>query len=174
MTDISDIEKMEDLEEENIPLTKPKKPRKQMEKKPRTEAQIKAFQVAQQRLKEVNEKRKIDKQIEASKLLLGLNNKPVAKPKPVNTVSEVSSSSEEEIILKKATKLPAEIKKKKKRRVIVMEDSSSEEDDTPPQPKRPEPRHTISQQNKKSIIKVHQPTIPEKAKQNVDYNNFFC
>ena len=49
-----------------------------------------------------------------------------------------------------------------------MEDSSSEEE---PEPLRPQPRHTISQQNKKSIIKIHR---PETIKTTFDYNNFFC
>ena len=125
-------------------------------KKPRTQKQIDAFLKASTARQASVENKMMVKKIEASKLLLGLNipitdkaikhqHKPIQED-DFNTENE-SDSSVEEIIVKRAKK------KKKKKRVIVMEDSSSEEDE--PEPRRPQPRHTISQQNKKSIIKVH-------------------
>ena len=171
--------KIENLE--NIAVTKPKQ-----EKKPRSEKQKAQFQQVFNKRKEILEKKNLEKKIEASKLLLQHdpefinkqkiiepltphNDDVVIKKKKEPKIIEMSDSdndSEESvIIIKKKTSKP----KKKKKKIIIEEssDSSSSGEDeeviTLPKPKR----EFTTQQNKKSIVKIH-----EKPK--VNYDNYFC
>lgn len=170
-------------DDDNTPLTKPKrqakkaviteglqkeqvvKPRKKMP--PKTEKQMQQFQVAMQKRKESIEKKKLEKKIEASKLLLqhGITPTPTNTPtKPTKVAKKVvavsEESSDEEIVIQT-------VKKPKKKRVIKVEvsDSSDDEPDYPPQaphaPVSNDARGSKSQfrkqqyQKPSSVIKVH-------------------
>jgi len=76
------------------------------------------------------------------------------KPTESETEDESEEESEEEIVIKKKRKVK-EVKPPPKKRTIVIEVSSSESesDEEPPPPKKQ--RAMVSQQNRKSIIKVH-------------------
>lgn len=169
-------------EPENITVTKPKK-----EKKQRSEKQKAQFQQVFDKRKEMIEKKNLEKKIEASKLLLQHDPEFMNKDKKVEPLtphiddvvikqkktpkivemSESDSDSEESIIIikKKANK-----PKKKKKKIIIEqssdESSSSGEDEEVvklPKPKR----DFTTQQNKKSIVKIHD-------KPKVNYDNYFC
>ena len=166
---------------ENITVTKPQK-----EKKPRSEKQKAQFQQVFNKRKEILEKKNLDKKIEASKLLLQhdpefINKQKIVEPltphiddvvikkkkepKIIEMSDSDNDSDESVIIIKKKTSKP----KKKKKKIIIEESeesSSSGEDEeviTLPKPKR----EFTTQQNKKSIVKIH-----EKPK--VNYDNYFC
>jgi hypothetical protein len=167
---------------ENITITKPKK-----EKKPRSEKQKAQFQQVFNKRKEILEKKNLEKKIEASKLLLQhepefINKQkiiePVTPPIDENVIkkkkvpkivemSETDNDSEESvIIIKKKTNKP----KKKKKKIIIEEssdESSSSGEDEPvitiPKPKR----DFATQQNKKSIVKIHE-------KPRINYDSYFC
>jgi hypothetical protein len=126
-------------------VAKVKKPRP-----PKTEAQKQQFQNVLKKRKELLDKAMLEKKIEASKLLLSqgleipkINNK-------VDVVEESSSDeSEEEVIIVKR-------KPKKKKKIIYMSESSesdSDSDGNPPAHNH-QKRNFITQQNKKSVIKV--------------------
>ena len=167
---------------DNITVTKPKK-----EKKPRSEKQKAQFQQVFNKRKEILEKKNLDKKIEASKLLLQhdpefMNKQKTEEPltphiddvvikkkkePKIIEMSETDNESEESVIIikKKATK-----PKKKKKKIIIEESSdgssSSGEDEAVialPKPKR----DFTTQQNKKSIVKIH-----EKPK--INYDSYFC
>jgi ATP-dependent Clp protease ATP-binding subunit ClpC len=128
----------------------------------------------------------LEKKIEASKLLLQhdpefINKQNIIEPltphiddvvikkkkepKIIEMSDSDNDSEESVIIIKKKTSKP----KKKKKKIIIEEssDSSSSGEDeeviTLPKPKR----EFTTQQNKKSIVKIH-----EKPK--VNYDNYFC
>jgi len=147
MTDTPDIEHITD----NVPLLKPVK-----EKKPRTDKQLKAFVVCAEKLKEKHKTQLHDKKIKAAKLLLDHDIKPVIsepviiKPEP-ETKEE---SSDEEVIYLKREKIKTPKKKPKVKTIILSSsesESESEEERIDPIPEK----KFISQQNKKSLIKVH-------------------
>ena len=156
-------------ENDDMPLEKQiidKKPVKK-ERKPKTPAQLEQFEkIRLKRLDKINEKRELQK-IEASKLLL--NNGYVKKedlppPKRIEPIKQVltphepyeqdktdSESDNDVIIVKK--------KKKPKKKTIIIEESDEEEEE-------PEviyntvkkTRDFITQQNKKSVLKIHRPS----------------
>lgn len=147
MTDTPDIEQQND----NVPLLKPVK-----EKKPRSEKQLKSFAACAERLKERHRVQLHDKKIKAAKFLLDHDIKPVihepikAKEEPI--VKE--ESSDEEVIYLKREKVKTSKKKPKVKTIILSSsesESETEEEITPPIPEK----KFISQQNKKSLIKVH-------------------
>ena len=118
----------------------------------------------------------MDLKMEASKLLLSVGIPVEKKHKPSKrpVESESESESEEEIIVKRAKSKSH----KKRKKTIIMELSSSDDDDdeplpTPPPPTPPRSRHLSTQQNKKSIIKVHQNETPIKDKQFKDKQQNF-
>ncbi len=125
MSDTSENEANEE------PLTKPKI------KKPRSQAQIEAFEKVKERRKQNLEVKKQEKLLQSAKLLVENNVAvaPRATKKSNSSVREkveyqkvtqdepIESESEEEVvIIKKAPK------KQKKVRKIIIEDSSSEEE----------------------------------------------
>ena len=156
------------LKNESVPQTKavveePVK-KKRTISKPKTEAQLKQFELVKQKRQESVEKRKLEKRIEASKLLLAHNipipETPVSvptktAPTPPPSPEESSSSEEEEIIVKKAAKKP------RKKRVIKIEMSDSDSSESEPEPVKHEPpkknKSFRSQQNRKSVITMHTP-----------------
>jgi hypothetical protein len=139
-------------------LEQVKKPRKKMP--PKTEKQMQQFQVAMQKRKESIENKKLEKKIEASKLLLqyGITptpqNTPVKQHKTKKVVEVSEESSEEEIIIKT-------VKKPKKKKVIKVEVSDSSDSDEPDQPPAQQTKSSSSQfrkqqyQKPSSVIKVH-------------------
>lgn len=168
---------------ENITVTKPMK-----EKKPRSEKQKAQFEQVFNKRKELIEKKKLEKKIEASKLLL--EHEPEYKvpstprtphiidavpeklklkkePKIIEVHSDNSDDDSDEsvIIIKKKSKT----KKAKKKKIIIeesSEESSSGEDEEVIQLPKPK-RDFTTQQNKKSIVKVHD-------KPKICYDNYFC
>jgi predicted DNA-binding protein (UPF0251 family) len=151
----------------NEPLTKPIKEKKP--RPPKTQAQLEQFEKVRLKRAESLKQKSIAKKIEASKLLLEhgieLPSKdepkikeelPQAKPKyhqELTPKSDTDDESDDEppvIIVKKK-------KKKKQPKTIIIEESDSDEEDVQQHyiNKVKEARHFVSQQNKKSLIKVH-------------------
>lgn len=178
------VESINEPVPEIITVSNPKK-----EKKPRSEKQIAQFLEVANRRKESLEKKNLEKKIEASKLLLKhdpeyikkqtpieqsveqpneqriVENKPKKKEPKIIEVDNSSSDSEESVIIIKKKKN----KKQKKKKIIIEEsesESSSSEEEDVVQMQKPK-RNFITQQNKKSIVKIH-----EKPK--VCYDNYFC
>ncbi len=146
---------------------KVKKPRP-----PKTEKQIEAFKNVIAIRKANLDKGRLDKKIEASKILLAneLNKKQVEQPKAekpkkkqVVVESDSDSDSEDEIIVRP---------KKKRSKKIIIEDSSSSEDEAPLVKKD----FGRSDQNKKSAVKIHDQPTPQASKQQPQQpkRNFFC
>ena len=178
MAEITDIGNTETEEEiKDTPILKPKTKRKM------SENQMKNLEVGRQRRKEKLEEKKESLKMEYAKKLYeeDLKNKSLkpdtnsednlrqskSKPKPKPAPVEESSSEEEEVIIrsKQSTK-----KKKKKKKVVIelssSDDDTDEEEEEEAEPRRglgdeitnPKPsRKMVSQQNKKSIIKVTEP-----------------
>jgi hypothetical protein len=173
MTDVLDVQDKQELNQD-VPLLK--------EKKPRTAKQIESFEIARQKRAESIANKKQEKKIEASKLLLGLDQKKTPKPKPKpepEPEPESESSSEEEIIIKKSSKAAKDKKKKKKKIIIVEESSESESDEyeTPDEEPKPHKSRNFSiQQNKKSLIKINNQPLQEHIKQKqqtFNHKNYF-
>ena len=145
MSDKPDIvNELNELNEE-VPLLKPVKV-----KKPRTQKQLEAFTVVQEKLKAKRDEQLEMKKVEAAKLLL----KHESKTKKKTNVTESESSSEEEIIYLKRDKP----KKKKKVKTIILSSSESESETESDDNVEPiKEKKFISQQSKKSIIKVSKP-----------------
>ena len=176
---INEPNKSENLE--NITVTKPQK-----EKKPRSEKQKAQFEQVFNKRKEILEKKKLEQKIEASKLLLQhdpefMNKQKIVEPltphiddvpvvlkkkkePKIIEMSETDNESEESvIIIKKKSNKP-----KKKKKIIIEESEDSSSSDDEEVVKLPKPkREFTTQQNKKSIVKIH-----EKPK--VNYDNYFC
>jgi hypothetical protein len=156
----------------NEPLTKPIKEKKP--RPPKTQAQLEQFQKVRLKRAESLKQKTITKKIEASKLLLSHGIELPAKPiiqeeklpakkqnikqvlTPTHKDVEEESESDDEppvIIVKKK-------KKKKQPKTIIIEESDSESDNESDANqhyinKVKQARHFVSQQNKKSLIKVH-------------------
>jgi hypothetical protein len=153
----------------NEPLTKPIKEKKP--RPPKTQAQLEQFEKVRLKRAESLKQKSIAKKIEASKLLLehGIelpakpitqeeklpakkqNIKQVLTPTYKNVEDESDSDDEPPVIIVKKKK------KKKQPKTIIIEESDSDEEDAEQHymNKVKEARHFVSQQNKKSLIKVH-------------------
>ena len=154
--------KKEEIVEEDKP--KPIKPKKKM-----TEAQLNNLKKGHAVLKSMRDKNKLNKKIEASKILLennidittksksknDENDKIPQKKKSSKKIVEEESSEEEVIIVKK--------KKKKPKKIIIEESESSSEEESVKQPKE---RVLKSQENKRSSVKISNP-LPN------NFNNYF-
>jgi hypothetical protein len=124
--DMLDYEENESLEE--VPLTKPKKPR--------TEKQIAAYEKMMSKRSENIKKRNEQKILEQAKKISMKNqheDEPSVKRKPKKVVYESdidsSSSSEEEIIYKKKRKPKSKpVSKKQKKKVVYYSSSETETD----------------------------------------------
>jgi len=166
---MSDNSENEDIEESlEVPLTK--------QKKPRSQAQIEAFEKVKEKRRQNLEAKKQEKLINSAKLLLEEETKktsrverevPLKKSQPKKKVKHVEpepepehkseSESEEEVIVVKKSK---PVKKQKKVRKIIIEESSSEDEDDeseyePEPPQKPQ---------RKPIVRVIRPNP----------NDFFC
>ena len=157
-------------DDEQIPLEKPVigKQTIKKERKPKTPAQLEQFEkVRMKRLDKLKEKKELQK-IEASKLLLnnGYVKKEELPPKktiePIKQIltphiddktdNETDDDNNDVIIVKK--------KKKPKKKTIIIEESDSEEEE--PEivyNKVKKTRDFITQQNKKSVLKIHRPQV---------------
>ena len=173
MSDISENEGNEESLE--VPLTK--------QKKPRSQAQIEAFEKVKEKRRQNLEAKKQEKLINSAKLILEEETKKLLEPavpvKPPSRQSkkygvkgerrvprvepeqepetESESESEEEVIVVKKSK---PVKKQKKVRKIIIEESSSEDEDDeneyePEPPQKPQ---------RKPVVRVIRPNP----------NDFFC
>jgi hypothetical protein len=159
---MSDNSENEDIEESlEVPLTK--------QKKPRSQAQIEAFEKVKEKRRQNLEAKKQEKLINSAKLILEEETKRILEPAvPVKPPSRQSkkygvkgerrvpcvepepepkseSESEEEVIVVKKSK---PVKKQKKVRKIIIEESSSEDEDEeseyePEPPPRPQRKLTV-------------------------------
>ena len=148
MTDITEIEPID-----NSPLLKPTK-----EKKPRSEKQLQSFITCSEKLKEKHVKKLHEKKITAAKLLLDNNiSHKSFEPIKETVIEKEKESSDEEIIYLKREK-DKKTKKKPKVKTIILSSSESEsETDIEPETEIIPiiEKKFISQQNKKSLIKIH-------------------
>ena len=101
-----------------------KKLTKSKPKKPRSEKQMKAFQEVMNKRKENIQKRKEEKLVEASKILVKNSIREVKPKKKIVQQEESESETEEEIIIVKAK---PKLEKKKKVKKIIIEESSDDE-----------------------------------------------
>ena len=165
---------------DNTPLSKPKKPR--------SEKQIKAFETVMQKRAENIAKKKELKLVESAKLLLS---KQVKQPKIIATAeseSESDSESEDEPLpIKVKSKKQPKAKMKSRKKIIIESSSESESESESSSSSESETEFIIKSRSKK--LKYKQPTqitrvkrsdnIPEivhnhpAPKTNVDYYNFF-
>jgi len=168
--------KQEDVKEENLSddevVLKPKKVKRIC-----SEKQLEALKKNREcnnklRTEEAKEK-KLKRAIELVEKHKVVETKAKQITKEPESDSSSDSSSEEEVVIvkKKREKIKEKPKKKKKKIIIEISDSESEseEEEEEPEPvKKQKPlkaREMITQQNKKSLIKVHKPVEPI---------NYFC
>ena len=185
------LEKTKTIKEKSPEKTVEPKVTAVLPKKPRTEKQKTQFQQVMTKRQENIEKKKLEKKLEASKLLAEkdpeffkqLHNKkeveivdvpsPVfeeeVKPKVKSTKKtptiielDTDEESEESVIIVKKKSKP---KKKKKIIVEESEESTSGSDEDVVQLPKPK-RNFVSQQNRKSVIKIHE-------KPNVSFEHYF-
>jgi hypothetical protein len=164
--DIQDIQ--ENIQEEKTPLEKAKKPR--------SDKQMENFKKLQEKRKEAIEKKKLEKKIEASKLLLELEqmttSPPVIRPSGTSREGDVpkknkqpspppsededdDNSSVEKIIVNVKNKKKA--KKKAKEIIIYKDDDSDTEEEEEEEQEYKQPKRALkTQQNKRSKTKVYQ------------------
>ena len=160
MAEITDIGNTETEEEiKDTPILKPKAKRKM------SENQMKNLEVGRQRRKEKLEEKKESLKMEYAKKLYeeDLKNKPPkpatheqenpkqSKPKSKPLPVEESSSEDEEVIIRSKQST-----KKKKKKKVVIELSSSDDDSDMEDDVKPT-RNMVTQQNKRSVIKVTEP-----------------
>ena len=142
------LENLENLDDENIPLTKSKKSEKPNLKKIRSEKQIEAFNRTMEIRKQKVEERKNQKLLESAKLLVEntlKNEIPSKKITPIEKYTDsyeddstVETSSgedtEEEIIMvknkSKSKPLKEKHKKKPSRKTIIFDSSSESSSDS--------------------------------------------
>ena len=177
-------------EDDNIPLTKPKRVKQIFEKhivvdpdieinkeivkviKPKrqmSEKQKENFKLLQEKRMKSIENKKLEKKIEASKLLLQHNitkdNITKVKKEP-KYVYESSSDDEPEIIYVKKNKST-----KSKKKIIVEESDTEDEYEEPIN--KVKKSWGSSQQNKKSVVKVNTPQYTNKDNYRSNFN-IFC
>lgn len=153
MSDISENEAIEENLE--VPLTK--------QKKPRSQAQIEAFEKVKEKRRQNLEAKKQEKILNSAKLLIEEETKkasvkpaPKKKLKPVEPLPE--SESEEEVIVVKKSK-----PKKKVRKIIIEESSSEDEQEDDESEYEPEPK-PVKRNQRNQVVKVIRPNP----------NDFFC
>ena len=167
--------KQQEVKEENLSddevVLKPKKVKRIC-----SEKQLEALKKNREcnnklRTEEAKEK-KLKRAIELIEKNKDVKTKALQITKEPESNSSSDSSSEEEVVIvkKKREKVKEKPKKKKKKIIIEISDSESEEEEEEdPEPvKKQKPlkaRDMITQQNKKSLIKVHKPAEP---------TNYFC
>ena len=162
---------MEDIEETNTPLTKPKKPR--------SEKQIEAFKIAMQKRAESIAKKKEDQIYQSAKLLIEKQQKEEL----------VEDSEESEPVKKSKSKKQIEVKPKPKPKKKIIIESESETDTSESESESSEssdsePEFIIKSRSKKKAklkktneqntrVKRSEPVHNHPAKSNTDYNVYF-
>ena len=170
---------MEDIEEANTPLTKPKKAR--------SEKQIEAFKNAMQKRAESLAKKKEDQIYQSAKLL-------IEKQQKVEVIDdETDSEPEPEPVKKSKSKKQIDIKPKyKPKKKIILESESdtdtSESESESSESSDSEPEFIIKSRSKKKAklkktsesntrvkrsVPLHEPVHNHPAKSNTDYNVYF-
>ena len=166
---------MEDIEETNTPLTKPKKPR--------SEKQIEAFKNAMQKRAESIAKKKDEQIYQSAKLL-------IEKQQKVQVIDDQTDSEPEpEPVKKSKSKKQIEIKPKyKPKKKIIIEsesetDTSESENESESESSDSEPEFIIKSRSKKKSkpkkyeqntrVKRSEPVHNHPAKSNTDYNVYF-
>jgi len=143
-------------------------------KKVLSEKQLETLAKGRENRKLKIEESKLNKKIEASKLLLQEENKNRKKetPKKEVKVEAESESDEEEVVIIEKKRKP----KKKVKKIIIQESESDEEEEQ--EIVVPE-KKMKSQRNKKTIV-VHDevkelpdPSFDEKATKKINYKNYF-
>jgi hypothetical protein len=194
---MNDIENTEETFSENdeIPLTKnkggrPKKIQLPKEKKPRTDKQIEAQKKAFATRQANVEKRKLEKKIEASKLLLSLENNVMdnmkEQPQTGDIGDDEANSEEEEEDEEPQIQLTSKVIKKPKvnktkpkskgKKIIIYQEPDSDDSSSSSSESENEikPKKFTTQRNKKSIVKIHQPeTKPISKTEKIRFENFF-
>jgi hypothetical protein len=163
MSDTLDNQENQEINQDinEIPLLKAKKPR--------TVKQMEAFEkLRQKRTDNIANKKELMK-IEASKILLAADIK-IDKLKPKKEREPDTSSSEEEIVIRKSKSIKD---KKKKKKIVIVQDSDSETesdeyDDIVEE--KPKQRSFLTQQNKKSVIKINNQSIHDHVKIKIPYD----
>ena len=179
----------EDDNEDDEVILKPKKPKRVCSQSQLDALKISRAKAVALRTKDADEKKlkKAIELIDSSKSLGKLKPKTEVIKKELKEVQKVvektncdnssEEETEEEIVIAKKSKTPKVVKSKvvekpkKKKKIITIEisDSDSDSEDEPePEPIKQKPlpsRTMITQQNKKSIIKVHKP---------IEQINYFC
>jgi len=167
-----DIEKLKqiinDLEEKNTPLTIPKKPKEKV-KKPMSDLKKAQFEAMVEKRKKQVEDIRNSKKLQSAKILLKeVTKEDIKKELPKKDIKykekENSEEEEEEIIYLSKKSKP----KKKIKKIIIQESESETESEQEEIIKKPV-RNFKSARNKKSVIKVHQPS----QEYNYNPNNFF-
>ena len=176
---------MEDIEETNTPLTKPKKPR--------SEKQIEAFKIAMQKRAESIAKKKDEQIYQSAKLLIEKQQKEElvedSESEPEPEPLRYATAKTSEPIKKSKSKKQIEVKPKSKpkKKIIIESESetdtseseseSSESSDSEPEfiiksrsKKKTKPKK-ISEQNTR--VKRSEPVHNHPAKSNTDYNVYF-
>lgn len=162
MSENPEVANIEENKDDDDVIIKPKKPKRVM-----SEKQSKQFDQARKTKADNVEQRKKDKMLEMARLLIAEEANKNIKKKSREPEPETDSESEDEPVPppKREKKLKPvvekKVKKKKKITIEISDDSSSDESDdeppTPPPSPKPLTRKMMTQQNKKSIIKVHKP-----------------
>ena len=164
---------MQDIEETNTPLTKPKKPR--------SEKQIEAFKIAMQKRAESIAKKKEDQIYQSAKLL-------IEKQQKEELVEDSESEQDPEPIKKSKSKKQIEVKPKSKPKKKIIIESESETDTSESESESSEssdsePEFIIKSRSKKKAkpkkyeqntrVKRSEPVHNHPAKSNTDYNVYF-
>ena len=148
------IDKVKESDESDTEILKPKV------KKPCSDVKREQLKLARLKRTEKKDKQLELDRIEAAKYLVAKGVKiPKKKPEPEPELKTDSESEEEIIVKKKKTESKTKKDKKKKRVVIEYSDSDSDSSVPPSPPPTPpqKERKLVSQQNKKSLIKVSLP-----------------
>ncbi len=163
--------KPQTMEEDDAQLTKPKKPR--------SEKQMIAFQQAMSKRKENIEKRKEEKLIKASEILVKANaTKPVAtkstqqkevkQPKIIIPQDSESETDEEVIIVKSKPKPKKKVKK------IIIEDSSDDDSSIDSDGSKEYNKKLYTKSKRRDQpISIHRESLIERPKPVFNSANFF-
>lgn len=180
-------------DDSNVPLTKSKKSKEPVEqdkptdkdievkkkekkpRKPKTNAQMEAFNKVRAKRQVILEDKDRKKKIEAGKAYLeDLKKKaPIQEPKPAPKKQvDVESSDEEIVVVKKD-------KKKKKKQIIIVDtsdssSSSSSSEEEVVREKKKKNDFGKSHQNKKSIVTVTRETKEKMNDEKGNWKKYFC
>ena len=178
------MQETEDDIEINTPLSKPKKPR--------SEKQIMAFEIAKQKRAANIEKKKEEKMVESAKLILSKQPKETKQPQEIIEADGTESESEPEPepepkYIKVKSKKQAKPKVKSRKKIIIESSSESSSESSESESSESETEFIIKTRSKKSKNKQPSQTTRVKRSDNIpeithnhpapknksDYYNFF-